>query len=77
VNQRIYPIPYEISTFIVALIIGIGFFTGGIFLSQNQGTYEAWGISLGALGLYSGCLVLLAKLSSRWDKDTSRLSKAS
>ncbi len=36
VNQRIYPIPYEISTFIVALIIGIGFFTGGIFLSQNQ-----------------------------------------
>ena len=77
VNQRIYPIPYEISTFIVALIIGIGFFTGGIFLSQNQGTYEAWGISLGALGLYSGCLVLLAKLSIRWSKDTSRLSKAS
>jgi len=77
VNQRIYPIPYEISTFIVALIIGIGFFTGGIFLSQNQGTYEAWGISLGALGLYSGSLVLLAKLSIRWSKDTSRLSKAS
>jgi O-antigen/teichoic acid export membrane protein len=77
VNQRIYPIPYEISTFIIALIIGIGFFTGGIFLSQNQGTYEAWGISLGALGLYSGCLVLLAKLSSRWGKDTTRLSKGS
>ncbi len=77
VNQRIYPIPYEISTFIIALIIGIGFFTGGIFLSQNQGTYEAWSISLGALGLYSGCLVLLAKLSSRWGKDTSRLSKGS
>lgn len=58
-NQRLYPIPFEVGRFTVALLIGIGFYMGSVFLAQNHGTYVTWGVSIGALILYSGCLALL------------------
>lgn len=58
-NQRLYPIPFEVGRFTVALLIGIGFYVGSVFLAQNHGTYVTWGVSTGALILYSGCLALL------------------
>src|SRR3989440_4679136 len=65
VNQRIYPIPFEISTFIIALVIGTGFYVGSSFLAQGRGTYETWSIFLCALVLYGACLLLLGILSTR------------
>jgi O-antigen/teichoic acid export membrane protein len=65
VNQRIYPIPFEISTFIIALVMGTGFYVGSSFLAQGQGTYETWSIFLCALVLYGACLLLLGILSTR------------
>src|SRR5947209_7744164 len=65
VNQRIYPIPFEIGTFIIALVIGTGFYVGSSFLAQGRGTYETWSIFLCALVLYGACLLLLGILSTR------------
>ena len=72
VNQWIYPIPFEISTFIIALMIGTGFYAGSSFLARGRGTYETWSIFLCALVLYGGCLLLLGILSTRRNNSTSR-----
>jgi len=66
VNQRIYPIPFEIHLFIIALFIGIALYVGSDFLAQVQGTYIAVGIRICALALYGGCLIVLGKLSNRF-----------
>jgi O-antigen/teichoic acid export membrane protein len=65
VNQRIYPIPFEMGRFFVALGVGVGLYVGAGFLGQSRGTYVAWSIYLGALVLYAGCLATLAKLPAR------------
>ncbi len=72
VNQRIYPIPFEISTFIIALVIGAGCYVGSGFLAQGRGTYETWSIFLCALVLYGACLLLLGILSTRKNNNISR-----
>jgi O-antigen/teichoic acid export membrane protein len=65
VNQRIYPVPYEIGLFIVGLIIGIALYFGSGFLARNEGRYEVWGIYMGALVLYGCSLACLGKLPTR------------
>ncbi len=62
VNQRIYPVPFELGLFSIALLIGIALYTGSILLAQTQKTYTAWGIYICAFCLYGGCLSLLIKL---------------
>lgn len=64
-NRWLYPIPFEIGRFTVALLVGVGLYVGSGFLAQTHGTYVAWGICFGALALYSGCLALLGKLPAR------------
>jgi O-antigen/teichoic acid export membrane protein len=64
VNQRIYPVPFEIGRFILALSIGAALYIGSDFLGRGFGTYEGWGISFCALILYGGCLALLVLGSS-------------
>ena len=64
VNQRLYPIPFEIALFLVALLVGIALYTGTTALAQTQKTYSAWGIYIGALVLYGGCLAFLGKLAA-------------
>ncbi len=59
VNQRIYPISFEIGKFIIALLIGVALYIGISVWAQSWGAYIAWGISFGTLCLYSGFLMLL------------------
>ena len=59
VTQRIYPVPFEIGRFIVALFVGTALYIGTIFLTQFRETYVAWGISIGSFALYGGYLILL------------------
>jgi len=75
VNQRIYPVPFEIGTFIIALVLGIGLYIGSSFFAQGQGSYMAWEISLSALVVYGACLGLIIYLSSRMNNNTSRYTK--
>lgn len=65
VNQRIYPIPFEIGLFGIALLLGVALYIGSNFLAQTQQIYLAWSIHIGTLILYGGCLLLLAKLPGR------------
>jgi len=62
VNQRFYPIPFEMGLFMAALLIGITLYAGSDFLAHAQQTYAAWGIRYAALALYGGCLALLGTL---------------
>lgn len=68
VAQRIYPVPFEIGRFSVALLVGIALYTGSTFLTQFYATYVAWEISIGSLCLYGVCLIILGLLPniSRW-----------
>ncbi len=65
VNQRIYPIPYEIGKFLLALLVGTMLYVGSITLGQTQETLVTWGIDICALALYTGCLLLLGKFPVR------------
>lgn len=65
VNQHIYPIPFEVGRFIIALFIGVALYVGSSFLAQSQRTYVACVIYIAALILYAGCLAILIKLPSR------------
>ncbi|GAC1303984.1 MAG: hypothetical protein NVSMB27_43300 [Ktedonobacteraceae bacterium] len=56
VNQRIYPIPFEIVKFSFALLLGVALYVGGDFLAQSQPTSLAWSISFATLGVYGACL---------------------
>jgi hypothetical protein len=67
VNQRLYPVPFEVGTFIFALLVGMVLYIGSGFLAQGQEIYKAWEIYIGALALYSGFLMLLVKLP-KWNR---------
>jgi O-antigen/teichoic acid export membrane protein len=63
VNQRIYPVPFGIGIFIIALFIGVALYVGSNFLIKFQETtYQAWAISLATLSLYSGFLLIVGRL---------------
>ncbi|HZR42303.1 MAG TPA: lipopolysaccharide biosynthesis protein [Ktedonobacteraceae bacterium] len=62
VNQKIYPLPFEIDLFGLALLIGIVLYAGNNFLIQDQETYIAWGMSLCTFCLYAAGLAFLGKL---------------
>src|SRR5207245_3647558 len=57
VNQRLYPVPYEIGLFVIELLVGIAFYVGSSMLVSGQDIFNAWGIWFGALFLYGGCLL--------------------
>lgn len=71
VNQKIYPLPFEIGLFGIALLTGILLYIGNMFVIQQQQTYGAWSISLCACCLYAGCLVFLGKLPARAAKQAT------
>jgi O-antigen/teichoic acid export membrane protein len=72
VNQRIYPIPFEIGIFVVALFIGIVFYIVSDLFAQNQTIYGACAIYVVSTILYGGCLVLLAKFAARKSNSARR-----
>ncbi len=59
VNQRLYPIPFEIGMFMMALAVGLGCYAGSIILTQGQGMYVTWCYSFVFLCCYALCLLLL------------------
>ncbi len=63
VNQRLYPIPFEIALFCLALLIGILLYGGGSLLIQTQkiGGIGAFTIFSGLFCLYGGLVVYLGK----------------
>ena len=67
-NQRIYPVPFEISLFLGALGIGIVLYFVDSGLAQGQNDITVWGIHIGLLLLYGGALVVLGLLSSHRKK---------
>lgn len=71
VNQRIYPVPYELGLFVIGLLIGIAFYGASGFLTRNEGRYESWAIYIGLVVLYGGSLALLARLPTRSQKNKS------
>jgi O-antigen/teichoic acid export membrane protein len=70
VNQRIYPIPYEIGFFSGALLIGITFYTASSLLAQAQEFYLTAAIFLGSLVCYAGCLAFLGIWLTRHHRET-------
>lgn len=71
-NQRIYPVPFEIGLFLVALGIGIALYLVDNGLVQGQSILVAWSVHIGALLLYGLCLSLLGwLLPSRRRRHTS------
>lgn len=61
VNQRIYPIPFEIGLFSLALFIGVVLYMASYIVSLSQASSISWGIDVCALGLYGVCLAFLGK----------------
>ncbi len=60
VNQRIYPVPFETTIFLVALMIGVTLYIGSDALGQRFSLYGGWGVAAGTLIVYGGFLALLA-----------------
>lgn len=67
VNQRIYPLPFGIGYFGLALLSGILFYLGSGFLASlvGAGRNLTLGFALLFLCFYGGCLVLLSGLPLR------------
>ncbi|HYU76380.1 MAG TPA: O-antigen ligase family protein [Ktedonobacteraceae bacterium] len=63
VNQRIYPVDFEIGSFIMKLFIGIVLYVASTLLAHNQQPWIRWSVSICALILYGIVLMLLAGLS--------------
>jgi O-antigen/teichoic acid export membrane protein/glycosyltransferase involved in cell wall biosynthesis len=68
VNQRIYPIAFEVGRFASALLLGIVLYTESMLLAQGRGIYVASGIYSSAFVLYACCLVALCLLPTKKDK---------
>jgi O-antigen/teichoic acid export membrane protein len=68
VNQKIYPIPFEIGMFCIGLLLGSAFYMTGNFLAQAQEIYIAWGIYFAFFVLYGICLACLGLLMTRSHK---------
>ena len=70
VNEKIYPIGFEISPFIMRLLVGVALYVGSSLLAHNQQPLIIWGIYIAALMLYGVFLMVLGGLSVK------RLKKA-
>jgi O-antigen/teichoic acid export membrane protein len=65
VNQRIYPIDYEIGTFLLKLFIGLGLYLGGRFLASGQPPVISWSIIVLTLLLYAVILLAIGGLTPK------------
>ncbi len=63
VNQKIYPVRYEIGLFLVELFVGIALYIGSSLLAHSQSRLINWSIFTGALLLYGIFLMFLGGLS--------------
>jgi O-antigen/teichoic acid export membrane protein len=63
VNQRIYPVTFEIGLFIIRLLIGVALYVGSSLLAHTQRPLISWSISTATLILYGVFLMLLGGVS--------------
>ncbi len=63
VNQKIYPIRFEIGLFIIRLLVGVALYVASSLLAYKQKPLISWSITIGTLLLYGVFLMLLAGLS--------------
>src|SRR5258708_3683363 len=75
VNQRVYPIPFQIAKFLFAMLVGTVLYIGSSLLADTQKTLISWSISMGTLVLYSVFLMLLGGLSAKSIKKHSGIYK--
>ena len=75
VNQRIYPIPFDIDLFVVALLIGITLALGCILLTHTWSSLWSGVTHVCALCLYGGILVLMAKHPRRAQKKNTAMRR--
>jgi O-antigen/teichoic acid export membrane protein len=68
VNQRVYPIPFELGRFVVALLIGVGAYSGCVLISRQQGFFGSIAVYSGTFLLYTFCLCLIGLLPAwKWN----------
>ena len=65
VMQRIYPVPFEVGLFLVALGISVVLYFADSRLAQGQSDVIIWCTHIGLLLLYGGTLAVLGWLPSR------------
>jgi len=63
VNQKIYPIEFEVGSFSFKLVVGAALYVGSSLLAHAQRPLVSWSISIVALIVYGVFLVWLAGLS--------------
>ncbi|HET9999908.1 MAG TPA: oligosaccharide flippase family protein [Ktedonobacteraceae bacterium] len=63
-NQRIYPIPFEIGLFAVALLVGITLFETSAFITQNWSLFASLALHFVSFCVYGVCLAFLGKFAS-------------
>lgn len=59
VNQKLYPIAFEINRFVLALLTGVALYIGTSFLVQKQGTNTTLGLYAVAVMFYTCMLAVL------------------
>jgi O-antigen/teichoic acid export membrane protein len=62
-NQKIYPIPFEIGSFLFKLSVGIVLYVGSGLLVQGQEIWVGWSVSVVALIIYGIFLLWFGGLS--------------
>lgn len=67
VNQRIYPLPFEVGKFALAFLLGVALYWGSDMLSQSYPLGVGIAISVCAFLLY-GIILTLAELLPLWHK---------
>jgi O-antigen/teichoic acid export membrane protein len=63
VNQRIYPIGFEIGSFVLRLAIGIALYVGSSVLTHTQKPLISWSLSFFTLLVYGVILLALSGLT--------------
>jgi O-antigen/teichoic acid export membrane protein len=59
VNQRIYPVPFEVLRFFIAFALGVVIYIGSYSLSETLGDQYRWLLAIGGLALFAFCLFIL------------------
>jgi O-antigen/teichoic acid export membrane protein len=59
VNQRIYPVPFEVLRFLIAFTLGVIIYVGSYSLSETLGGEYRWLLAIGGLVIFALCLFIL------------------
>ncbi len=74
VNQKIYPIPFGMGTFLIAILGGVSFYIGCSLLVRMDGGHETNVIYVSSIVLYGGYLLLIGILTSLTTKNKKQLA---